>query len=345
MKKIRLIILVVAALVCGTAQKSAGTDPSHVLPSNGEVLIEPALVAFSNDQALAAPAGQIRVAFYNIEMFTDGIDDDAWRTAELARNQARDAGAIVDELNADILLISESENERVLAMLNESLARPYANGFVAAFGSGGARPEKMNIGLLSRLRPASVDEIDFQPLTGEGRPTRGLLRVTYILDEQHGLLIYATHLKSNFGKKQKNYSQRYHAMRLIKEDIERFVAAHPEKAWEKMIIADFNSDPATPRFADDPTWQVLTDWRDLWREHPQAATIHTIPTRYGDAKLQFPPALFDRVLVHPALREAPWTVSLPSVIARGTVTSDVHVKPGQDGHVSDHYPIYVDLVR
>jgi endonuclease/exonuclease/phosphatase family metal-dependent hydrolase len=322
-----------------------GADSARDSECTGDPLIEPIQPAFVSGELPAGTGDHLRIAFYNIEMFTDGIQDGQQRNEALALQQARGAAAIVDEIEADILLVSEVENGRALGMLNDGLAKPFPSGYMAEFGTGGRRREKMNIGMLTRYQPESVHEIDFGPLTGEGRPTRGVFRAIFSLDEDRALLIYSTHLKSNWGSRKKNYAQRYHAMRLIKEDVERVVLAQPERSWEKLLMADFNSDPDSPQFEGDPTWQVLTDWMDLWSEHADLKNIHTLPTRFGDPRFEFPPALFDRILAHPGTREAPWTVSLPSVIPRGTATSNVNIKPGEGDHVSDHYPIYLDINR
>lgn len=321
-------------------------SPPGMPEIEGQPLIESADVVFEQAE-LPAPSGvdRLRVAYYNIEMFTDGINDGQRRTPELAARQARGAAAIIDELNPDILLLSEIENGSVVSMLNDAMANPFPAGYVVRFGTGGRRSEKMNSAMLSRYRPESVAEIDFGPLRGDGRPTRGLFRAVFDLGDQHYLLVYSAHLKSNFGSRKKNQAQRYHAMRLMREDLHALMAAHPERRWEKLLLADFNSDPLSPQFTGDPTWQVFDDWHDLWSEHPEVAELYTIPTRHGDPRLEFPPALFDRILANPAMREAPWTVSRPDLIARGVETANVHVKPGEENHVSDHFPVYVDLFR
>ncbi len=46
--------------------------------------------------------------------------------------------------------------------------------------------------------------------------------------------------------------------------------------------------------AGDPSLKPLSDWKDLWRGRPLAERT-TLPTRYGDPKLEFPPACFDRL--------------------------------------------------
>lgn len=323
----------------------SGADFSALPESQGEPLVEEAVLVFDRGARDASETTQVRVAYYNIEMFTDGIKDGQYRNETLALNQAKGAAAIIKDLHADILLISEVENARALTLLNDALEASSPAAYMVEFGTGGRRKEKMNIGLLTRYKPSAVHEVDFGPLTGAGRPTRGLFRVMFDLGDEHTLLVYATHLKSNWGSRRVNYAQRYHAMQLLRADMEHLEAEHPGRTWEKIILADFNSDPGQEQFAGDPTWQVLTNWHDLWSERPDVAAVFSIPTRFGDPRLEYPPALFDRVLAAPELRCAPWIVSLPSLVPRGSVTSDIKIKPGQEGHVSDHFPIFVDIAR
>lgn len=312
----------------------------------GDPRLEPAVLAFGDSvEAAKRDNKSIRVGFYNIEMFTDGIKDGKNRTEGLALNQAKGAGPIVDELAADILLISEIENKRALELLNGALNQSYPIGYISQFGSGSGRYEKMNIGMLSRFPAVSVDEIDFGSLSGKNRPTRGLFRAIFDLGDSHFLVIYAAHLKANWGDRTRNYAQRVHALELLKADARNLFAAHPDRTWEAMVIGDFNTDPLLNEFDDDPTLKVLEDWTDVFSQHLDVSDLHTVPTRRGDPMREFPPALFDRVLVHPETQKKPWSVSLPGVIMKGAETSDVTVLPGQGNHVSDHYPIYIDVMR
>jgi len=311
----------------------------------GEALVEPAKVALSLPGELPTPADQIRVGFYNIEMFTDGIKDGKNRTEKMAVDQAKGASEIIDELKADILLLCEIENERIVNYINESLPSPYPRGYVAKFGTKSGRDEKMNVALLSRFEPESVEEVDFGPLKGNKRPTRGFLRVVYDLGDQHKLLIYGTHLKANWGDRNRNYGQRVSALEILKQDFSKLMSENSNTVWEVILIGDFNTDPLIKEFSDDPTMKVLEDWIDLFSEHSDISDLYTVPTRKGDPFREFPPALFDRVLVHPNVRAKPWQSSLPGVIMKGTVTEDITVLPGNGKHVSDHYPIYLDLIK
>lgn len=324
----------------------AGLSARGLEPLAGRPLVEEAALAFTQSVASARTVSDtLRVGFYNIEMFTDGIKDGKKRNEDLARNQAKGAGPIIDALSADVLLLSEVENGRVLQWINESLETPYPAGYIVQFGSGSGRIEKMNLGLLSRVPVSSVHEIDFGPMTGAHRPTRGLLRVVVPLDGDRHLLIYAAHLKANWGDRARNFAQRVAAMEKVKEDVANMTARFPDRRWEMMVIGDFNTDPLLSDFEDDPTLRVLEDWTDLFSQHPDISDLHTVPTRRGDPMREFPPALFDRVLVDASLMDKPWQASLPGVIMKGTETGDITVRPGEGRHVSDHYPIYLDLLR
>lgn len=319
---------------------------AEILEYTGDPLRTDLLPALSSE-GVAAKVGSdsLRVAFYNIEMFTDGIKDGQNRTEARAANQARGAAAIIKKLDADILLISEIENARILNILNGDLDHPYAAGFVTDFGTDSGRTEKMNIGLLSRYEPLSVTEIDFGPLRGPGRPTRGILRSVFDLGDHHRLAVYATHLKANYGERNRNYSQRRNAMDMIRDDAANIEASQPDITWEVVVVGDFNTDPVNAQFKKDPTLAGMEGYEDVWSRQPDVAKIVTVPTRHGDPYREFPPALFDRILVGSALADHPWVAGKPGVLPEGTETENVKVLPGEGKHVSDHYPVYLDLDR
>jgi len=316
-----------------------------ILPYEGVPLVQDVGSAIELAASPVVGADRLSISFYNIEMFSDGIKDGKARTAALVGNQATNAARIINRINPDIILISEIENGSALEILNRALPVPYPCGHVGDFATGSGRQERMNIGMLARFKPVSVHEIDFGPLTGPGRPTRGLFRAVFDLDDRHSLVVYACHLKANFGgDKAKNYSQRVNAMRLLQDDATR-VMADASRTWEVLVFGDFNTDPLIPEFADDPTLSVLDGWSDLWAEHPEAGSIFSVPTRIGEPGREFPPVLFDRVLAHGNTRESPWHVSRPRVLAEGTDTGNSRALPGEGIHVSDHYPIVVELAK
>lgn len=292
----------------------------------------------------AKPAGdRVRVAFYNIENFTDAEDDGPDRTLELAHTQASGAASLLNEINPDVMVVAEIENERSLAMLNDALAKPFPFGWITKLGDGSQDRPKLNFALLSRIPPLDLVELDFGSLNGPGRPPRGSVRATFDLGDDHRLVVYGVHLKSNYGYRPRNMHQRKNAMQLVASDA-REVQKNSAATWELVLVGDCNVDPEAPEFAGDWSLKPLRNWADLWRGTPLNERT-TVPTRYGDPALEFPPVCFDRIFAAGDATNLPWRVGAPGVLQSGVNTKRVGTLPGQDGHVSDHYPVWVDLMR
>lgn len=317
--------------------------PDRPLPFYGRPLIQQPCTVRREPCDTIQAADRIRIATYNLQDFTDGVDDGTDRTTERAEHHARLAALIIAEMDPDVLVLQEIENANALSLLLEKLHYSYPLAYLTDFGEQGGRP--LNIAVVSRIPLADLRELDFAGLSGPGRPPRGVLSFTLELDPGRRLLVYAVHLKSNFGDPWKNRSKRYHALRLIRRDACRFVRRHPQYAWETMLLGDMNVDPELPQFARDCSLRPVHDWIDLWRGVPPGERV-TLPTRHGDPEMEFPPAAFDRFIVSPQLVRSPWTAAVPHVLRRGVDTGNVFAAGGDnDIHVSDHYPVFLDLHR
>ena len=310
----------------------------------GEPLLQQPAAVISDPAGLGSITGRLRVASYNLEHFTDGVDDGPERTAEAAQAHAAGAAGLIDRMAPDLLVVQEIEGSNAVCALNARLARPFALSYVTRLGEMLKTEDKLNLAVLSHVPVLSTQEIDFGPLSGPGRPTRGLLRVTVDLGDHHRLLLYVMHLKSNFGNKPRNIAQREAALNILVNDAKAVMQQQPEFTWEMIAVGDTNVDPEQAQFADDTSFRPLANWVDLWRGRPLPERT-TIPTRVGDPALEFPPAAFDRIFVSASLTNAPWTVGVPGVIQQGCNTNDSHALPGTQGHISDHFPVYVDLTR
>ncbi|NLG33956.1 MAG: hypothetical protein GX548_01240 [Lentisphaerae bacterium] len=292
-------------------------------------------------------ADRIRIASYNLEHFTDARGDGPERTPELFIAQARGAAAIIDEAGPDILLLQEVENARVLIFLNDQLARPYDYIYVTDLRRSSGPRDPLNLGLLTRLHPNRVRQLGFHAMQGPGSPARGTLAASFDLGSDASLLTYNLHLKSNFGDAPRNQAQRAIALHHIAADaVSETFRAFPRTAFT-LLLGDTNVDPDTPQFATDPSLTPLEGaYADLWLGRPIGERT-TIPTRHaGDTNLVFPPSAFDRVFASKdLLAGGAWQVSPPVSIQKGTATRDNTIRPGADGHVSDHHLVYVDLIR
>ncbi len=322
----------------------AYSEDYHLLPYTGEPIVKAAEQAFHVADLYAVSGDRIRLCTYNIQDFFDGHNDGPRRTPEHARRQARVAARIIDQINPDVMVLQEIENVDVLHLLNEQLERPYAVAYLATFGQGRPQQSKLNLAVMSRRPIRNPKNIDFAPLEGRGRPTRGLLRFEVELDDETVLLVYNVHLKSNWGLPWRNISQRYHAMTLLRED----AASWTEKQgveFELIIAGDFNVDPDIDQFFDDPSLEPLADLVDHWEGRPLEERI-TIPTRYGDPRMEFPPAAFDRFYSSEGLTRDPWILMKPYVLSKGVDIDNVYTIAGEDDTTaSDHYPVYIDLYR
>jgi len=322
-----------ALAVAGAHRSFAGDSRQYT----GEPHVQPLEPFLLEAGKLAAPGPTLRLACYNIQDFTDGLKDGS-RTPTIAAEQAADAAALIERMNPDLLALIEVENADAVNLLNRRLSIPYPAAFITDLGD-----DKLNLALLSRVPLQEVTEFDFQPLLGGGRPPRGILRAEVVLEDGRTLLVYVVHLKSNWGSRQRNERKRRNALELVAMDAEARLA-DPAISEEIVIIGDMNVDPADPEFAHDSTLAPLAAWRDLWEGIPLEQRI-TIPTRYGDRSMEHPPATFDRVFVSPSLVEKPWVAGVPRAIAGGVSTNVFALPGGPEGHVSDHYPIFLELQR
>jgi len=313
------------------------------------VRLKPVLAPKEGTRAPAIP-NRIRIATYNLEHFTDARNDDPERTPERFIAQAQGAAKIIAEANPDILVLQEIENGRTLEYLNDQFDTPYPYIYISRLRRSSGDMDKLNLGMLTRLRPLQVRQLGFHDLDGRGHPARGSLAAEFNLGDDAHLLIYGLHLKSNYGKAPRNRAQRAIALHHIAADAVSETLQNDPRKTSIVILGDTNVDPDTPQFADDPSLEPLVgSYVDLWRGRPIEERT-TIPTRHagetGDPLMSFPPAAFDRVFVSRNLTEnGTWKAQPPQTLQKGVNTTNNLTPPGVDGHVTDHHLVYVDLKR
>jgi len=332
-------------LVVSTAVPESALRAHLDLSFSGKPLIEKPVTVADRAAHAAPPGSRIRLCTYNIQHFTDGHDDWVDKTAAQSRAQARHAAALISRIDPDLIFIQEIENARVLKWLNAAMAKPYPLAYITDFGSEVGRDVSLNIALLSRLPVKGVREIDFGGLVGEGRPPRGFLSGFIALGGVHRLLVYGVHLKANVGERGANYAKRWNALRILRADAERLRKRYESYVWEVVVMGDMNVDPDSPDFGDDPTFQPLIDWVDLWLGRP-IETRTTIPPRGQGEERRFSPQGFDRFIVSNELVREPWLGVVPKVVSVGVDTENRDTVPGESrSHISDHFPVYMDVLR
>ena len=271
----------------------------------------------------------------------------AAQTEQVMRNIA----AILDETAADVVVLEEVENARVLSLLNDRLETPFPYGWTTRLRRASGRRDKLNLALLSRFPPEEVREISFAGMDyRSARPTRGAIFARFALGEGRKLAVYGVHLKSNYGEAPRNQAERTIALAAVVADAaaERMRLAGEGMSLSVVVLGDFNTDPDNAEFAADPSLEPLAGgFCDLWRGRPIEERT-TIPTRRGgEPGSEFPPACFDRVFASRDLCGGGegWRIAPPQVLARGVATEAGGALPGEAGHVSDHYAVFADLLR
>lgn len=332
-------------LIAGGLLLVAAGAPADGLSLSGRARVqEPQVVLFQRNR-LETLGGRVRIASWNLQDFSDGYRDGKLRTRDRVLRQARNAAAMIEEINPDILVLEEIENARSLAALNDALRRPFPVACISRFEAGLGNEQKHNVAVLSRVMLLGLREIDAGYLKGEGRPPRGILSFAVDLGDGRRLLIYGVHLKSNYGEAARNRARRYNLLSILAGDAKYVRGAYPRYRWEMLVLGDMNTDPEDSQFAADRSLEPLGGWADLWRGRPLAERI-TLPRRRGDPAQDFPSVTFDRVFASPELQQAPWTSAPPQVLQRGVDTNSVFTLAGEnDVHVSDHYPVWVDVMK
>lgn len=287
----------------------------------------------------AAMPGRLRMASFNIQDFTDGVNDDERNenhTPAEARLRAHGVAGALGPANPDILCLQEIENRAALEILNQSFARPYPLGYITCFRDLYRHKVKQNLAVLARVPLERVRMVDFATLHGGSRPPRGLLNFTVNLDARTRLGVYVVHLKSNYGEEAQDRAERRQALELLRADARRLAARDDKARWELLVAGDTNTDPAAHEFARDRSLEPLADWVDVWRRQP-AQDEFTIPRTHDVATGKaLPAALFDRLFVTPGLAtNTRWRVQGLHAL-HSTRRSAVN---GTPQHVSDHSPI------
>ncbi|NJK90618.1 MAG: hypothetical protein HC904_01575 [Blastochloris sp.] len=289
------------------------------------------------------PAKTIRIATWNIEWFPAGQRKSAkenvqWQIAAVA--------ALIKEFKPDILLTQETRNLGALISLNNNLAAD-AFPFLASSWFNDENQERLlndkiqqQTGILSRPPWQEVWEVDFAPLSGEDRPTRGWLAARYLIGNLQ-FVIYNGHTKSNFGAeddqaRQKNYAKRLAAIRELKRDLDRLkLDPYRDKI---LVCGDFNTDYFAKEFEDEETFKELQrlGFYQSFGSQPRDQII-TLPAREGEP---YPDGTFDYIWF-----SSGWGDPIPQaqILPKGASKRKEVFGGDEPGLASDHYPVFVDI--
>ncbi len=175
-----LCILFVAILLGGGCSQPAPPSDAAVVPVQGGQTPyftpeEPPQFSFNDG---------VRIATLNAEFMFDGEGNEGEATfphkgdPALARAHRDRIGEIIQWLDADVIMLAEIENERVLEMLvSESLPD---QGYGVHFVQGADRFTGQNMGVLSRLPVEEVGRTDERAPVGATGDTYGVSKNMYV---------------------------------------------------------------------------------------------------------------------------------------------------------------------
>ena len=330
----RLLALVLVLGACSSAPPSAPASDGPPPP-------------FAVEPPPTWTAQGVRFATFNGEFLFDGLGDEGqatfpWKGDPEAARAHRDAvGAVVRTLDADVVLIPETENLAALQMLiDESLADL---GYTAVLVDGRDTFTGQDVGMLTRLPVEASGRIDERAPVGISDQLYGVsknLWARMALPDGTPVTVVGVHFLARPDDVERRDRREAQA-----EVVRQFVAAEVAAGRQVVALGDFNDfDDAVPdRIGSAPITDVLATVK---RAGPGDAD--DLVNVLGDvAQAQRFTALYDRNrngAVDPGELSAIDHVLLSPGLYRRVV--DVRFVHAHDPtEVSDHFPVVVTLAE
>ena len=289
-------------------------------------------------------ADGVRVATFNGEFLFDGVGDEGeatfpWKGDPAAARAHRDAvGAVVRSLDADVVVVTETENLAALQMLaDESLA---GMGYTAVLVDGRDTFTGQDVGLLTRLPVEASGRTDARAPVGVSDQLYGVSKNLWVRLNLGGtpVTIVGVHFLARPDDPERRPRREAQA-----EVIRQLVAAETAAGRQVIALGDFNDfdDAALDRRGSRPITDVLAtvkragpgpddDLVNVMGDVPQASRFTSLYDRNGNGAIE-PGELsaIDHVLLSPALYRR---------------VVDVRYVHSHDPRlVSDHFPVVITL--
>ena len=331
---LRLSSLAALTLLVGCAS-SAPTEPAGARAPE-----------FAVEEPPVWSADGIRVATFNGEFLFDGAGDEGQATfdwkgdPEKARAHRDAVGAVVRSLDADVVLMPETEDLATLQMLvDESLA---GMGYTAVLVDGRDTFTGQDVGLLTRLPVEASGRTDETALVGVSDQRYGVSKNLWVRLDLAGtpVTVIGVHFLARPDDIERKPRREAQA-----EVIRQLVEAETAAGRQVIALGDFNDfdDAALDRRSSRPITEVMAtikragpgpddDLVNVLGDVPQASRFTSLYDRNGNGAIE-PGELsaIDHVLLSPALYRR--------------VVDVRYVHSHDPREVSDHFPIVVTLSR
>lgn len=281
----------------------------------------------------------------NSPRYVGGCLNNDWTEAKLDRKLRRLANVIKqvnDGKGPDILIAEEIENQAVLDRLRTEYLKD--SGYKPAILLQGPDVRGINVGMLSRLPmigQPKLHDIDFHPgpglKPGHIRPSRGILEVTFELPDKTPLTVFGVHFPSQGGP-----------TTLRRQAIAKLNELQAEEPKDRLVMAggDFNITSRENARYKLVSKDIASHW-DVSQLVGCAQCKGTIYYHRTDSWSFFDMILFRDVAASKWMLD-PASVRIPhdSRFQVSRFGTPARFGSGdQPVGVSDHWPIYAELVK
>ncbi|MBN2064716.1 MAG: endonuclease/exonuclease/phosphatase family protein [Sedimentisphaerales bacterium] len=199
--------------------------------------------------AANSSAETIKVATYNIELFSDMFDQHKLPSSQRNRTEYfRDCEDIYEvarvitlpQFSPDILCIQEAPDQEALELFNKEYLKGYYQ-FVQVFKGNSTSRQHLAMMAKTGFKAESVDEYykDKDPADSNNKKllfSRGPAFVTFITPANNRIIIGLTHIKSKAGDNAPMVLRRTRQIARIREICENYIETKPYVA----VLGDFN---------------------------------------------------------------------------------------------------------
>ncbi len=331
----------------------------------------------TQNSAVKAQRGNVRLMFYNVENLFDTFDDPLTNDQEFLpngskrwtftrykkkiNNIAKVITAIGQWEAPEMIGLCEIENQKVLEDITKSTALSKINYGIVHKES----PDKRGIDVAILYRKDRVTPLKYRAigvnLGGDSdRPTRDILYFKCLLESNDTLHFFVNHWPSRWGGAQKSQPKRVDAATTLRHVVDSVLAANPMA--KVVITGDFNDDPI------DKSISEVLDAKEV--SVNTSSHLHNLSLQYlkpgvrGSLKYKGNWNVFDQFIVSDGLlssKSGLHTSVANCHIFYGTADNEfllekddryVGMQPFRTYHglkfhdgYSDHLPVYLDLVK
>lgn len=308
-----------------------------------------------------------RIAFYNVENLFDTLDhplhaDEEFTpfgkkqwNSERYQKKLSDLAKVVEGMAfPDLIGVSEVENIKVLEDLVQQERLRDKNYEIVHFESPDYRG--IDVGLLYakkafKVKKAEAIRIDFPTDIVEDYTTRDILKVEGVYRKKYRMHIFVNHWPSRRGGLAASEPKRVYVAQQLKREVDQIVQKDADAAI--VILGDFNDETDNKSISEvlavsafDGAFSKRSLYNSFSELDDQKKGTYSYKGNWN---------MLDQIIVSSALRDSKGLeVSQPTIFQakwmtfqhkeHGAIPNRTYGGPNYYGGISDHFPVYIDLI-